>query len=245
VSDPIEKSELPPEFRVEIRVRNNRIIRARERLGHKSAKAAAAALGLQYGHFCSYEAMTETPLKKDGIEWKESALQIADALFAAPEDLWPEASRKIEKVRATFEATSEQLREFAGNAERRIILEEDKAGVRRALGAIDPRRRRALLQRFEDDAALEEIGKKLDVSRSRAGQIVSDGLSNVREQIKKLDRVPEPPAPTGPPKPLRQASCCVCGGHEQLSSSTIGGVFEYACHEHYGELLLRREKESK
>jgi len=218
VTDPIEKATLPPEFRVEIRVRNNRLIRARERLGYKSAKAAADALNLTYGILVSYETMAETPLKKDSMEWKESALRIADALFMAPEDLWPKASRRVEKARVEFEATSEQLREFSSNAERRIILEQDREGVRRALSAIDPRRRKALLQRFENDAALEEVGDKLGVSRARASQIILNGIRDVGVRLAKDEVLPLPLSKQT--KSLNQAQCCVCGSSQNLVSQT-------------------------
>ena len=56
----------PPPFRIEVKVRNNRIIRAREKLGHASARSAADALGVKYESWVRYESMADTPLNVEG-----------------------------------------------------------------------------------------------------------------------------------------------------------------------------------
>jgi hypothetical protein len=47
-------------FRVQAKLRNNRLIKARELLGYKTTKAAADALGLNYSMLVGYEGLKET-----------------------------------------------------------------------------------------------------------------------------------------------------------------------------------------
>lgn len=90
-------------FRIEARLRNNRIARAREALGFASVRAAATGLGLPYQQFVRYEALADSPWSTHDGAWKRSAVSIAQALGHEPEDLWPEIIRQVQQRRAVVE----------------------------------------------------------------------------------------------------------------------------------------------
>jgi hypothetical protein len=91
-------------FRVEMRLRNNRLIRAREALGYMTAKAAADALGLPYSDLVSYETLYVSPWSKRHGDWKKTAMRVAVAYRRAPEDLWPDVVRSVRRTRTMVEA---------------------------------------------------------------------------------------------------------------------------------------------
>lgn len=230
-----------PEFRVEIKLRNNRIIKARELLGYKSANEAAEKLGLSYGVFVRYESFKLSPLQVDGVTWKESAIKVADALYMDPDDLWPEDSRKVAKSRLSFEATSEQMRDLTGSPESNLLLEYDKAELYKLLDQIPKRTRELLIEHIDGDKNFVELGNEHKLSRTRVWQLINRELNNLRTEFgifneeiitKETKKVQQ----LSTSKKLNKAACEICGlsdGHSLQSVHFSGeGNRIYACHQH-------------
>lgn len=172
-----------PAFRIEVRVRNNRIIRARERLGHASGSAAAKALGVPYHSWVNFESMKETPLNADG-GWKDSALAVADALFAAPEDLWPDEALRITRARVTIEASFEQMtRAFGETPETKMLLQGDRKTLEGALAKLNKVETDVVLRGVVGDEELSNIAQSWDLSRARIGQIRDNALAKLRDEL--------------------------------------------------------------
>ena len=89
-------------FRVDAKLRNNLLIRAREALGYKNAVQAAEALGLSYPSLIGYEGLVDLPWRTNG-EWKQSAVVIATAYKAVPEMLWPDEICGVKRTRTSME----------------------------------------------------------------------------------------------------------------------------------------------
>jgi hypothetical protein len=181
-----------PTFRLDIRVRNNRLIRARERLGHINTAAAAKALGLCYPQLIVYESMKESPIAKDGT-WKESALKIADAFYADPGDLWPEEARRVQKARGSIEVSFEELKELMGDPPERKWLTEANGGQVRgllatALGSLSRTEREVIVRRVVDEDELSEIGDDHCLSKERIRQIQLTALRKLREALLKSSK---------------------------------------------------------
>ncbi len=190
MSDADARSKDPaavPAFRIEVRVRNNRIIRARERLGHASGAAAAKALGIPYHSWVNYESMKESPLNADGA-WKESALAVADALFAAPEDLWPDEALRITKARVTIEASFEQMtRAFGETPEHRMLVQGDRKTLETALAKLNKVEADVVLRGVVGEEELSDIAKSWDLSRARIGQVRDRALAKLRDELEDPD----------------------------------------------------------
>jgi len=88
-------------FRVDAKLRNNLLIRAREALGQSGPKAAEA-IGVSYHMLNLYEALKLSPWSKSG-EWKKSAIRIATAYRVLPEMLWPEEIGRVKQTKVSME----------------------------------------------------------------------------------------------------------------------------------------------
>ena len=225
----------PPSYRIEMRVRNNRLIRARELLGYKSAMEAAEALKVPYHDLVTFESFAKSPLRRNG-QWKDSALRVADALFSDPEDLWPAESRHVGRVRASFEATAEQLREAGLSAEERMILLDDGNILQEAMKALKPRTREILMARVVEGLGLSEVGRTHGgLCRERVREIVmvaerelGDVMRKMMTPVAKAKAV----APLTPVKP-EMATCEVCRSDVGIQSGVDWrAVRRYACFQH-------------
>lgn len=173
---------MTPTFRLDIRIRNNRIIRARERLGYDTQAAAERGLGLSRGVLCGYESFRESPLSNDGV-WTSTALRVADALMSDPEDLWPKDALAVRKARMTVEATSEQMRELLPSADRRLLVQADAAQLKAAMSGLTSREEKILRERFVDEREVSEIAADMGLSMARVRQIVTKCTNKVRSNI--------------------------------------------------------------
>ena len=220
-----------PAFRIEIRVRNNRIIRARERLGHASGSAAAKALGIPYHSWVNYESLKETPLNESG-GWKESALSVADALFVAPEDLWPDEALRITKTRVTIEASFEQMtRAFGETPETRMLVQGDRKTLEVALAKLNKVETDVVLRSVVGDEELSQIAASWDLSRARIGQIRNRALAKLHYDLADPND-PEMLAAAAIRAHAQQARCETCRipyNKTFCSSEPRPGEFHYFC----------------
>lgn len=193
-------AKLPKPFRLELRLRNNRLITARERLGYKTAKAASSNLDLNYGLLCSYERMEKSPVTKRSdepgregeIEWLPSAIQISDAYFADPEDLWPKEARLVRVSKTSLEMSFTDIKAFKGGVTSApfAILESGREGLMKAMRFLPPREYSVIEQRYFEGKTLEELGEKYDLSRTRVAQIENNAYSMLRKSINILEGGP-------------------------------------------------------
>jgi DNA-directed RNA polymerase specialized sigma24 family protein len=197
---------------------------------------AAEALKVPYHDLVTFESFTKSPLRRNGQDWKRSALRVADALFSDPEDLWPAESRHVGRVRASFEATAEQLREAGLSAEKRMILLDDGNILQEAMKALAPRTRKILMARVVDGLELGEVGRTHGgLSRERVRQIVAraerelgDVMRKMMTPVAKAKAV----APLTPVKP-EMATCEVCRSDIGIQSDVDWrAVRRYACFQH-------------
>jgi hypothetical protein len=103
IQDPVKP------LRIVARLRNNRLIRAREALGYTNAAQAAYALGLPLDAVWAFEALKQSPVfrgARPGFEegdWTKSALRVAKAFGTTPEYLWPEELVAVKKTKVVIE----------------------------------------------------------------------------------------------------------------------------------------------
>jgi hypothetical protein len=151
-SEDEEHDVLGKPLRVVAKLRNNRLIRAREELGLMSAKAAADRFGIDYGRLVKYEGLKEDPWSRRRSDWKEGARQIADAYGYHPEELWPEVTREVQRTTAILEVGAVDvplaLAPSTENADLDLAID-----CRRALMLLSPREAAVIRRRFGIDNA--------------------------------------------------------------------------------------------
>jgi RNA polymerase sigma factor (sigma-70 family) len=182
----------PLPFRLDIRVRNNRLIKARERLGYKSAPEAAQACGISYTTLNHLEGFKISPLQTDGT-WTESALKLAEFLYEDPAELWPKEALFVQKSRASVEASFEDIRRLSGDPpEMRMMIEADhgtRTKLLAAMSALSPQQKEVIEARFAGDNTLDEVGAEMGLSRERVRQIENSALTKLRKVIGRDDAI--------------------------------------------------------
>ena len=182
------------EYRVDLKVRNNLLLSAIENAGFKNVSQFCKASGLQptiVGEFVNFKT---SPLAKDG-SLTPTARRIADLLGVLPDELWTEdqLTMKLDSNQTRFTVSHKELAltlarhtgELLEAPEPDAALEEkDKAVlVHDALDSLRPIEARVLRMRFgigTTEHTLEEVAKKLGVTRERIRQIEAKGLRLLR-----------------------------------------------------------------
>ena len=182
------------EFEVTISVRNNRLKKAREALG-LSQKEFGVLLGISLQSVCALEGLRVRPMNPETGEWSALALRVSDVLETDPEELFPEAVRRMEKNRVVLELSANQAQALVGDGHRELLDTDDpetlllrREGVeeiRTALVALPPRTRELVVNRFFGDQAYKDAADGL--SRERSRQIIETGLSLMRRTLAKQE----------------------------------------------------------
>lgn len=176
------------DYRVNIKVRNNRILEAIERSGAESGGKWCAEKGLPYSAVNNLINMTASPILKAG-HLTSTARNLCDALDKLPEDLWSdEQIRPLEKNFTSLEMSHEQIMTlmppedttYLTNFEHAIDSKKLVTVMAYATEGLTPQEQEVLKRRFFDDMTLEEVGHRLGVNKERVRQIEAKALRKMR-----------------------------------------------------------------
>lgn len=176
------------DYRVTVKIRNNRLLAAIEASGYTSIPRFAAAFGISYLGLLDLISMKMSPLDSRG-RWRLSARQVADALRCLPEDLFNEQqiTSPLASNRRDIELTAAQLCDMLPqehNPYEDALSEQRRKQIAIVLDRLTPRQKKVLMWRFGlgDDEPLTctEIGKRLNVSKGRANQIERLAIAKLR-----------------------------------------------------------------
>lgn len=191
-------------IRLESRLKNAELVRAREKLG-LSAKAVAEALGISYSLYCFYERMQRYPSEER--QKKICEFFRKRGAFLYEEDAFPESLQQFKphgKYIHEARIPEEKLLALSAVDERRLIAE--KSGVEElvereisdarerllyeVLATLPQRYQQILKLRFGfegEPKTYESIGKKLGIRGERTRQIERKALERLREQLIRMD----------------------------------------------------------
>lgn len=161
-------------FRLLVRIKNNRLVKAREDLGLSMA-AAARAIGIGVHCLMRYENLQQSPLA-DG-EWRREACMIAEWHGLSPEFLWPEEVAMVRKSAMRLEIGAGEARALQRAPDQ--MLEVAELNDYLVTRSMTPRERKYVRERI-DGATLEECGARDNLSRERVRQIMNQGLARAR-----------------------------------------------------------------
>ena len=179
------------EFRLKVSVRNNLLLSAIEAQGYDSVAKFERACGLGLGRINNLVAMREAPILQSG-EFSQNAKLVMEVLGAAPTDLWTEQQLTIKlKTNSGERAIDANLvqhlleqkhrTDYLPSPEDSLLAAETSAIVNEVLGTLKPREKDILLERFEKDLTLEEVGNHHGLSRERIRGIESKALRKLRD----------------------------------------------------------------
>lgn len=188
------------QLRLDMKVRNNRLIRAREELGMTQAEAARQ-IGIGASDLSALELLRKAARSDTG--WTPTAERIASFYGLSLEWLWPIEIHAIRKTALRLEMNACEMASMAGIE---LDAAELAGAVESALACLPPIQREAVVRTIVDDQTLQETGKKYDLSREQIRVYRERGLANLRGLLS----ASEPAVPTALRARLIERMCPVC-----------------------------------
>jgi len=178
------------DYRVSIKFRNARLLRAIEQKDNISAPKFAEQVGISYLHLLAYLNLTRAPFLENG-DLRPCAEKICVFLNKMPCDLWSEEQRiPLEKNKSETELTGYQVaRLFSLCSENdfdpleNLERAEGMSLIEDALKSLTPREEEVMRARFGIDGeafTLDEVAKQQGVTRERIRQIETKALRRLR-----------------------------------------------------------------
>ena len=185
------EEEMPKEFRVEVRVRNNLILKAMEENGISTIAELCRRASVSQSRLGEVVNLKRSPLNRHG-EWQPVVLKVAGALKRLPEELFTREQQELEvpSNRGSFEVSFEEVRgliasRVGGHTPEAIAQSRElRTAIEKVLGTLTPREERIIRLRFglggEEEHTLEEVGKEFGVSRERIRDIEARALLKLK-----------------------------------------------------------------
>jgi RNA polymerase sigma factor (sigma-70 family) len=188
------------DYRLEVKIRNNRILKLIEGAGFRTVGEFCRANGLPasiYSTLLRVVAMKESPIgrPKNGslTAWKKCVVAAASVLGVLPEEMFNQTQLEAELPdnSALIEMSEEQLRAFGGTRmiqsatqEDQLLLSERSSAISDVLAELKPNERTVIEMRFGISDGTEytrkQIGMMFNLSPERIRQIESNALRKLR-----------------------------------------------------------------
>lgn len=199
---------LVSDYRVKISVSNARIRRAMEAAGYTSVLQMCRTKNLPIGATFDLINMKTSPLNQKG-EWRKCVLQLCDALYALPDDLFSERQKVIvlKTATGTKDVTESQLVSLASGElwNERLEDMQDNAGILEIAqeetekllntamdSALTPRQKKVLSERFGlngPSKTLDEVGMDLGVLGERVRQLEMRAICKLKKHLEEKVKI--------------------------------------------------------
>lgn len=175
------------DYRLTIKVRNNRILKAIEAVGGTPGGKWCAENGLCYARVNNLVNMTSSPLMANGELHRDAAI-LCDVLGKLPEDLWSnEQLYPLEKNFSEMEMDHAQVVALLPQEQQSYLPDfsefeqaQTKALLSSAVSTLTPREQEIIRMRFEENLTYDECANQLNVTRERIRQVEGKALSKLR-----------------------------------------------------------------
>lgn len=176
------------DYRVTVKVRNNRILRAIEEAGGTPGQKWCEEQGIGYQSINNLVNMTASPLTADG-NLSAPAAMLCEAVGKLPDELWStEQLRPLERNFSEMEMSHEQVMAMLPHEQQSYALDlsdlenrQAQALIGRALESLTPQEQKVIDLRFYSGLTLSEAGKVLDVTSERVRQLEMKALRKMRQ----------------------------------------------------------------
>ena len=167
------------DYRVTIRVRNARILRAMEAAGFETIAELSRSCGVHQGELGRLVNLTKIPTSTRTGGWSAAVEKLSFALKVPAEQLFSRAQLTVSsasKVRHK-DVSERDVHAFIASASMSSPLLEDQVesddAMRKALAQVSltQREKQVLMGRFVEDKTLQEVADWLGIGRERIRQI--------------------------------------------------------------------------
>lgn len=179
----------PSEYRIEIKVRNNWLLKQIESRGYRSVYDFCVKNKLSLNMVSRYASLKVAPIGANG-EWKPSFIKIAKALKCEPRDICPpqHLEQALKKNTAKLEVGVKDLALFIEQATTpEVYLEYDDTArlISESLKTLPPKEERVLRLRYGlmpdgQERTLREVGEMFGVGGQRIRQIEARALRRLK-----------------------------------------------------------------
>lgn len=177
------------DYRITVKVRNNRILKAIEAVGGTPGNKWCEANGLGYGLVNDLINLTASPIGEYG-DLRPTAARLCEVLGVLPDDLWSnEQLHPLERNFSYMEMDHSQVLALSssGGGEQAYLPDfsaidqrETRALLDKAKARLTEREREVIALRYEKDLSLQECAKILKYTVERIRQIESKALRKLR-----------------------------------------------------------------
>ncbi|MHB1023357.1 MAG: sigma-70 family RNA polymerase sigma factor [Acidobacteriaceae bacterium] len=175
------------DYRVTVKVRNNRILQAIKAVGGAPGMKWCKENKLSYPAVNNLINMTVSPLREDG-NLSDPAQALCDVVMKLPEELWSnEQLYPLEKNFSEMEMDFSQIVSLLPQEKQsylpdfsEIEQKQTRKLLDKALSTLSPREAMVLRMRTEEDLTLDECAIRLNVCRERIHQIEAKALIKLR-----------------------------------------------------------------
>ncbi len=176
------------DYRIEIKIRNNRLIHYLGQMGYPSIAALCRDHNLSQIGVGELINLKKRAVNKFG-EWTALAIGLAKALCCEPDDLWTGAQRNA-ALKKNWKAVEVAERDLVSFTEvpsplKLLETEESRKQINKTLATLTPREEDILRMRFGfkpyyHDQTLKKVGEKYNISSTRIMQIERKALRKMR-----------------------------------------------------------------
>jgi RNA polymerase primary sigma factor len=175
------------DYKLTIKVRNNRLLKAIEEAGGTPGQKWCDENGLCYQRVNKLINMTSSPLNSQGDLFPDAA-KLCDVLEKLPEDLWSnEQIYPLERNFSEIEMSHDEVIALLPQEQQQYLPDfselensQTKTLVSAALATLTNRERDVIRMRFEEELTYDECAKRFDVTRERIRQIESKAMTKLR-----------------------------------------------------------------
>lgn len=179
------------DYRIDIKVRNNNILRMIESRGYISALQFCNASGYGYNTLIKLINMKDAPIGKDG-NYRQIVHTLCEKLDCIIEELFSSAQMEaaLESNHRTFQVNEAEMKFMLTNTTEQRLLEDivddekREAAFSDMLDTLCPREKLVVERRFglngHDPHTYDELAKHFDVTRERVRQIERKAINKLR-----------------------------------------------------------------
>jgi RNA polymerase primary sigma factor len=185
------------DYRVEIKIRNNRLLEKIEQAGYKNVAEFAKAISIPYSVVSSFVTMKRAPINSLTGTYSPRFMEIVDYLNCMPEDIFPKSrmSNPLKSNYASFKGNEGDVKNLTASMasvaidpEKKMIVDEAQKTIHDSLYALTPKEHRVLTLLFGLDGSepktLEQVGKEFNVTRERIRQVQHKAFRKLKHPAK-------------------------------------------------------------
>lgn len=173
------------DYRVNIKVRNNRLIEAIEESGGQLGGKWCKANNLNYTRVNDLIRLKSSPLAANKIDLSTTAAKLCEVLNKSPNELWSDdLIHPLVQNNIAVKLSAPELKQIVqyheNEPDKLFAISEMQDKVNDVVNDLDPREKEVIKMLFFDEYTLEQVGERFDVTRERVRQIEARALRKLR-----------------------------------------------------------------